>query len=164
MESFAETIAPMRPICLLAYVISPPATSENGRRTDQTVLHLFAPGVPVILLLTATEQEARQLRSHADRHYPEVRIHTVAELLNDLPPEEDIPLWAFHFSAYWRSYRIAMALRKLCRARMAVSSSPTPREPALSRSSGGGCGRPARRRSIWVRLHGNWNSWRKMGG
>jgi glycosyltransferase involved in cell wall biosynthesis len=71
--------------------------------------------MPAVLLLDVTAGEAAACRRHARQQYPAVPIHTVDDLLTEIAPDEALPLTAFRFPWYWRSYRIALAVRRLCR-------------------------------------------------
>jgi glycosyltransferase involved in cell wall biosynthesis len=76
---------------------------------------LVAHGWRLTFLSAASPQETEEFRTYASKNFPGSETLHIDELLNDLSVDEDIPLWGFHFFEYFLSYRIALALRKLCK-------------------------------------------------
>jgi len=103
------------PLCFVADEIYPATKGGIGRVLYEIIRRLCSTGTPVALVLSVSENEAATFRRHASRQCPALQIHTVDELLRDLAPDEAIPVTGFRFPHYWRSYRIALALRRLCR-------------------------------------------------
>ncbi|WP_162141536.1 glycosyltransferase [Desulfoscipio gibsoniae] len=90
-----------------------PATSGGiGRLITETSIELSRNSIiPVILLENMDKPTIQAFRDYALANIPNAKVYSVEELL---AKEGDIiPLWAFHFSFYHRSYKIAMALHKL---------------------------------------------------
>ena len=102
-------------LCFVTDEIYPATKGGIGRVLGEIVQRLDAAGTPVVLVLSVSEGEAAAFRHHASEHCPGMRVHTVDELLTDLDPDEAIPLTGFRLPHYWKSYRIALALRRLCR-------------------------------------------------
>ncbi len=103
----------MKHVCFVTDEIYPGTPGGIGRLISATARELHASGRAVSLLLTVDQMRAGAFREYAAREMPGVSVYTLEELLNDLVPDERIPLWAFHFESYHRSYRVALALRRL---------------------------------------------------
>ena len=103
------------PLCFVSDEIHPATKGGIGRLLGEITERLDAAGTPVVLVLSVSEGEAAAFRQYAKGHYRSLQIHTVDELLQDLGPDEAIPLTGFRLPHYWQSYRLALALRQLCR-------------------------------------------------
>ena len=114
MSSVANDVVPAA-ICFVADEIYPATMGGIGRVLHDIICRLCSSGTPVALVLSVSEDEAAAFRRHASRQCPALQIHPVDELLSDLAPDEAIPVTGFRLPHYWRSYRIALALRRLCR-------------------------------------------------
>lgn len=102
----------MRKVCFVANEIWPATSGGIGSLITGTSIELSQNDiVPVILLENMDEETIHVFRDYALVNIPNAEIYSVEELLAG---EDDIiPLWAFHFSFYHRSYKIARALHKL---------------------------------------------------
>jgi glycosyltransferase involved in cell wall biosynthesis len=105
----------MAHLCFVSDEISPGTKGGIGRLIAAAAKELHAAGWRVSFLLATTRPQAATFRDFANQHLPGARVYHLDDLLTDLTPDEDIPLWGFHYLAYWQSYRIALALRRLCR-------------------------------------------------
>lgn len=101
-------------ICFVTDEIYPGTRGGIGRLIHTTVDELLHSGWQVSVLLSMQDEAVAQFRQHAREHFPELHVYSVNELLTDLSSDENIPLWGFHFYDYHASYRIALALRRLC--------------------------------------------------
>ena len=101
------------PVCFVTTEIFPGTPGGIGRLIQQTALALEHAGRPPVLLLDVPDAAADTFRAYARRMLPLTSCLRVQELLTGLSPDEDLPLWAFQFPEYWRSYRVALALRRL---------------------------------------------------
>ena len=100
-------------VCFVSTEIFPGTPGGIGRLIQQSALALEHAGWPSVLLLDVPEAATEKFRVYARSMLPRTSCVTVAELLTGLATDDDIPLWAFHFPEYWRSYRVALALRRL---------------------------------------------------
>ena len=100
-------------VCFVSTEIFPGTPGGIGRLIQQSALALEHAGWPAVLLLDVPEAATEKFRAYARSMLPRTSCVTVAELLTGLATDDDIPLWAFHFPEYWRSYRVALALRRL---------------------------------------------------
>src|SRR5438046_823509 len=98
-------------VCFVSTEIFPGTPGGIGRLIQQSALALEHAGWPSVLLLDVPEAATEKFRVYARSMLPRTSCVTVAELLTGLATDDDIPLWAFHFPEYWRSYRVALALR-----------------------------------------------------
>jgi glycosyltransferase involved in cell wall biosynthesis len=82
---------------------------------QSTASQLADAGWQITFLLACDPEAVSTFHKFADKRLPGASVYSVDELLTDLTPDEVIPQWGFHFYHYYLSYRIALALRKLCR-------------------------------------------------
>jgi glycosyltransferase involved in cell wall biosynthesis len=102
-------------LCFVSNEIYPGTRGGIGRLLNATAHELVQAGWRLSFLLTTPTEAAQTFARYADEHLPGVAVYTVEDLLGNLSADQDIPLWAFHFPEYHQSYRIALALRTLCR-------------------------------------------------
>jgi glycosyltransferase involved in cell wall biosynthesis len=150
-------MTPLKPeLCFITNEIYPGTAGGIGRLITSTIGRLIESGYGITLLLACDSEAVQTFRRYAAENMPAVTLYSVDELLTELTPDEDIPSWAFHFFAYHQSYRIALALRKLCK-RVKISGIEFSDYPGLGyvtlkwRRLWGDAfeGIP-----IWIRLHG----------
>ena len=102
----------MKTICFLANEIWPGTNGGIGRLITETCQELAQKGIRPVILLENMDSGARHtFQEFAVKNIPGAKIYSVDELLagrNDI-----IPLWAFHFNFYHRSYKISLALQAL---------------------------------------------------
>ncbi len=103
----------MSAICFVTDEIFPATKGGIGRLVFETAKALLTSGHTIHFLLATTSREAHRFRGVAREQLPGSVVFCVDDLLAEIDPVEDIPLWAFHFLPYFQSYRIALALRKL---------------------------------------------------
>jgi glycosyltransferase involved in cell wall biosynthesis len=104
-----------RHICFVTDEIYPGTIGGIGRLINATAHALVQSGWRPSFLLATDPGAAETFRSYARDHFPSADVYRVDELLDDLTADEDIPLWGFHFDSYYWSYRVALALLRLCR-------------------------------------------------
>lgn len=101
-------------ICFVTDEIYPGTRGGIGRLLHTTIGELLQADSQVSVLLSMADEAVAQFREHALEHFPALHVYSVNELLSDSTADENIPLWGFHFYDYHESYRIALALRRLC--------------------------------------------------
>jgi glycosyltransferase involved in cell wall biosynthesis len=102
-------------ICYVSDEIYPGTMGGIGRLINATAQKLAGAGWRQVFLLAVEPEGVEAFRRFAREQLPHSSVYSVDELLSELSDDELIPLWGFHFSNYWRSYRIALALRVLLR-------------------------------------------------
>lgn len=104
---------PGHSICFVSDEIYPATRGGIGRLLVEAADRLHEAGWTITFLLAVDAPAARRFRDYARTHFPHAVVHRVEDLLTELDPDDDIPLWAFHFLPYHQSHRIALALRRL---------------------------------------------------
>lgn len=89
------------------------SSSRNG--CDDVLVRdakaLRAAGWTVTIVIACPPGDGGSVIGSVSEHLPGCRVLNVDALLGEASAAEDIPLWAFHFRPYHRSYRIALALK-----------------------------------------------------
>ena len=154
------------PICFVTEEISPGTPGGIGRLLQQTVAALERVEWPAVILFGGSAEALATFRGYATRALPRTTCLSVDELLADPAASDDLPQWAFHFPAYHRSYRTALALRRVA-TELPLAGIELP--------DYGGVGYVALKwrrlwgeelsgLPMWVRLHGPDEIWRAADG
>ena len=105
----------VRHICFVSSEFAPGTRGGIGRLINATAHQLSSAGWRLTFLLDADSEAVQTFRAYARDHFACSAVYQVEELLHDITPQEDIPSQSFRFPKYYRSYRIALALHRLCR-------------------------------------------------
>lgn len=150
-------------VCFVSDEIHPATKGGIGRLVLEAARELLAAGYDIHFLLVTTATDAHRFTDFARVNLPGVRVHHLDEVVAELDPAEDIPLWAIHFLPYHQSYRVAIALRYLV-SRFAFDLIEFPDHRGLGfvtlkwRRL---WGEPFATARIVVRLHGTYELWIK---
>ncbi len=102
-------------ICFVTDEIYPATLGGIGRLLYTTAQELSNAGWQITFLLVTTPETAQAFAQYSQAHLSGVSVYSVEALLTETPPDDRIPLWAFHFLNYHASYEVALALQVLCR-------------------------------------------------
>ena len=102
-------------ICFVTSEITPGTGGGIGQLLGTVARQLAAAGWRTTWLLEMERPALDAFRAHASEHLPGADAVSVDDALAEAHPGEQIPLWAFQFPAYHRAWRVAHALRALCR-------------------------------------------------
>ncbi len=108
---------PAHTICFVTNQISPGTKGGIGRLIKEVSHDLYKAGWSILFLLDVDGNALNEFRAYLASEMPGAECFSVEELLDSLSSDEDIPFWAFRFPHYYTSYRIALALHKLCQRR-----------------------------------------------
>lgn len=103
-----------RHICFVSDEIFPGTVGGIGRLINEAAQILYRAGWRITFLIAAEPEHTQIFRTYTVKHMPGVQVYGLDEVLAQVPLQEHIPLWAFHFPLYHRSHQIALALRLLC--------------------------------------------------
>ena len=101
-------------LCFVSNEIFPGTMGGIGKLIGGLAQHLSAAGWRLTFLLAVEPEQAAIFRRHAAAHLPNATVYALDDLLADLAPDEQIPLWGFGFAHYYLSHRVALALQRIC--------------------------------------------------
>ncbi len=144
-------------LCFVSNQIYPGTAGGIGHLIPQLGRRLYQAGWSLIFLLDVPPEAIAAFRTFLQAEMPPAVAYTPADLLTGLPPFESPPPAAFGSEAYYRAYRLALALQQL-------TASTRLDGVELADYLGQGyvilqwrnlIGGPLSNVPVWVRLHGS---------